>query len=72
MKNKQIKKEMKKWKKILYALLVGFAVVSFWRAVWGLSDEYLFPKNHELSLWISLVLGIGILILTHKIIRELM
>jgi len=30
MKEKEIKKEMKRWKKISYALLIGFAVVAFW------------------------------------------
>ena len=28
-------------------------------AVWGLMDEYLFPENYQLSLWVSLFLGLG-------------
>ena len=56
----------------LFAIIIAFAVISFWRGVWGLMDEYLFPENYQLSLWISLVLGVGILIGTHYITKELM
>ncbi|MCK5474505.1 MAG: hypothetical protein KAI53_03800 [Candidatus Aenigmarchaeota archaeon] len=55
-----------------FAIIIAFAVISFWRGVWGLMDEYLFPENYRLSLWISLILGIGILIGTHYITKELM
>jgi len=65
-------KEIKRYKKIFYALLIGIAVVSFWRGVWGLSDIYLFPSNQILSLSSSVVIGLLILFSTHKIIRELM
>lgn len=57
---------------IVFAILIAFAVVSFWRGVWGLMDEYLFPNNHQMSLWISLVLGIFILIITNYATKELM
>lgn len=59
-------------KSILYAVLIGFAVISFWRGIWGLWDEYVFPNNYLLSLWLSAIIGLAILIFTHKIIRELM
>lgn len=59
-------------KQILLAVLIGFAVVGFWRGAWGLMDEYLFINNYALSLWVSLIGGIIILFLTHQIIRELM
>jgi hypothetical protein len=58
-------------KQILFAVLIAFAVVSFWRGVWGLLDEYLFPNNYELSLWISLFGGLIILIATHYTTKEL-
>ena len=64
-------KRMSNFKQILSALLIGFAVVSFWRGVWELLDLYLLPKNHELSVWVSLVIGIVILITTHYAVREL-
>ncbi len=58
--------------KSIFAVLIGFAVVSFWRGVWGLQDEYLFPQNYILSLWISVILGLFILIATHYVSKELM
>jgi len=58
--------------KVIYAILIGFAVISFWRGVWGLWDVYVFPNNHPVSLIVSVVVGLVILILTHKVIRELM
>ncbi len=56
----------------LFAIIIAFAVISFWRGVWGLMDEYLFPENYKLSLWISLISGIVILIATHYATKELM
>lgn len=64
--------QMKSKHQILFAILIAFAVVSFWRGVWGLMDEYLFPNNYQLSLWISLVLGVVILIVTNYVTKELM
>ena len=63
--------KMKTKGQILFALLIGFAVVSFWRGVWELQDIYLFPENHELSLWTSLIIGIVILASTHYVVKEL-
>ena len=65
------KKKRGKWEKRLYAILVAFAVIAFWRGAWGLMDEYLFPANYELSLWVSLVFGLIILLFTHSILNEL-
>ena len=62
---------MGQFKQVVFALLIGFAVVSFWRGVWGLLDIYLLPTNMELSLWISLLMGIVILIWTHYAVKEL-
>jgi len=63
--------QMSNFKQILFALLIGIAVVSFWRGVWELLDIHLFPNNRELSLWVSLVIGVVILITTHYAVREL-
>lgn len=63
---------MKKIKKIPFAIIVGIAVIAFWRGVWGLIDEYLFPANYTLSLWVSLIVGLVVLIVLHKAVRELM
>jgi len=56
---------------IIVVLLVGFAVVAFWRGVWGLLDIYLFPQDYHLSLWVSLLLGLLILAATHYTVKEL-
>jgi Fuseless len=56
---------------LLFAILIGFAVVSFWRGVWGLMDEFLFPNNYTLSLVISVALGLAILIYTKYARKEL-
>lgn len=53
-------------------LLIGTAVVLFWRGVWGLLDLYLFPSDPAVSFIVSAVLGIGILVMTHKLSDELM
>ena len=42
-------KNVKGRRQLLLALFVGFAVVSFWRGVWGLMDEYLFLLLHKLQ-----------------------
>ena len=65
-------RELKKIEKVLYAILVGFGVITFWRGLWRLWDAYVYPDNLKLSAWISVIVGLAILILTHKIIKELM
>ena len=64
-------KQMGSFKQILFALLIGFAVVSFWRGVWGLLDLYLLPNNQPVSLWISIIVGVVILTATHYAVKEL-
>jgi len=64
--------DMESKHQIIFAILIGFAVVSFWRGIWGLSDIYLFPANEVLSLFSSVLIGVGILIITQYITRELM
>jgi hypothetical protein len=64
--------KQKRFNKIIYAILIAFAVVCFWRGIWGLMDIYLLPNNYELSLWLSLAGGLAILIITHKATKELM
>ena len=60
------------WKKVIYALIIGIAIVWFWRGVWQLTDIYLLPNNYKLSNWISLILAIVILIITQKALKKLM
>jgi hypothetical protein len=63
---------MKTKHQIIFAILIAFAVISFWRGVLGLMDLYLFPNNNELSLWFSLIIGLLILIFTNYATKELM
>ena len=64
--------KLKTKNQIFFAVLIAFAVVAVWRGFWGLLDVYLFPENYELSLWISLVIGLIILVSSHYTVRELM
>ncbi|RLG15412.1 MAG: hypothetical protein DRN71_01320 [Candidatus Nanohalarchaeota archaeon] len=34
---------------VIFAVVIGFVVITFWRGVWGLLDLYLFPGDPELS-----------------------
>jgi hypothetical protein len=56
---------------IIFSVIIAFAVISFWRGVWGLMDKYLFPYNVELSYWASLFLGLVILLVTGYATKEL-
>ena len=58
-------------KKISYTILIAFAIVSFWRGIWGLMDLYLFPDSYTLSLVVSVFIGLVILYFTKHIIGEL-
>lgn len=62
----------KKKHKILFSILIGFSVVSFWRGAWGILDVFVFPNNYALSSIVSLAIGIGLLVITNYIIEELM
>ncbi len=64
--------KMKAKHQTLFAIIIAFAVIAFWRGIWGLMDEYLFPENYTLSLIISVFVGLGILIGTHYVANELM
>lgn len=64
-------KEARTFKKIFYTIIIAFAIVSFWRGVWGLMDLYLFPENEFLSFSISILIGLLILYLTKHILDRL-
>ena len=64
-------KHLKTHHQVIFALIIGFAVISFWRGVWGLWDVYVLPNDYKSSLWLSLVVGLGILAVTHYVTKEL-
>lgn len=63
---------MKAHHQTMFAIVIAFAVVAFWRGTWGIMDVYFFPNSAELSMWGSFFLGLAILIGTHYVAKELM
>lgn len=51
----------------LYILLIATAVILFWRGAWGLMDLVVFPNDELHSYSASLILGITILLITHRL-----
>ncbi len=64
-------KKKRSLRKILFTIIIAFAIVSFWRGIWGLMDLYLFPGNQVVSLSVSVLLGIIILYLTKHLLTDL-
>ncbi|MBI5803071.1 hypothetical protein HY448_00065 [Candidatus Pacearchaeota archaeon] len=58
-------------REVFHTLLIAFAIVSFWRGTWGLMDLYLFPENHLVSFWISILIGVVILYSTQNLFKRL-
>jgi hypothetical protein len=56
---------------IFFAILIGAAVIAFWRGLWGLFDIYLFPGDAVMRFWTLVIVGLGILIFTRYITKEL-
>ena len=46
-------------------------VILVWRGVWTLADRYLIPESPDLSAIISIILGIIILYLENKNLKDL-
>ncbi|MBN1543941.1 hypothetical protein JW898_00590 [Candidatus Woesearchaeota archaeon] len=57
--------------KIIFSILVGVGVVSFWRGVWLLMDMAFFPGNDIISGLFSTLLGLTILAASGAMIRVL-
>lgn len=69
---------LKRHHKIIFALIIGFSVVLFWRGVWGLVDILTTPMylgehyNIYLTSFLSsVIIGLLILIASDFVIREL-
>ena len=58
------------WLKRLEAFFVGAAIILFWRGIWNLADEYLFPWQQDLSALASLLIGLGIMILSKNFVNQ--
>ncbi len=58
-------------KEVSQTLLIAFAIVLFWRGMWGLLDIYLYPHNLVLSYAISIAAGVVILYATQNLLKRL-
>ncbi len=67
-----VKKKNNRYRKLVFALIVGLAIISFWRGAWQLMDLLIFPENYFLSNIVSLIAGFLVLVLMHRAIKELM
>ena len=50
--------------------LIAVGVISLWRGLWVLSDEYIFPERPKLSAAVSALLGVALLLISDSIDRE--
>ena len=64
--------KLKTHHQIIFATIIAFAVICFWRGTWGLLDLYLLPGNPLWSYWISVALGLFVLVATGYVTKELM
>lgn len=61
----------RKIKAVGRTIIIAFAIILFWRGIWGLMDLYLFPKNHLMSYIVSIIIGIIILYETETLTGKL-
>ncbi len=59
------------WKKRLHALIIGLAIVLFWRGTWLIADHVIFPKNELTSGIVSILIGIVVLVSSKRLIEAL-
>ena len=62
---------MKKVIRNLEVFVLAVGVVFVWRGVWGLSDIYILPNNEPLSYIISILIGVVILYIHKRNLKEL-
>jgi hypothetical protein len=55
----------------IHILMDVIGVILVWRGIWVLTDRYLFPDNPDVSAIISIILGIIILYVENKNLKEL-
>lgn len=68
---KKIEKDPYPLKKVLFAVLIGVAVITFWRGIWGILDIYLFPNDYSISSWASVLIGLFILGITRSLRKQI-
>ena len=55
----------------MHALIIGLAIVLFWRGTWLISDHIIFPKNPLTSGIVSISIGIVVLISSKRLVDAL-
>ena len=70
-KKKRFSISLKPTKTFFSMLLVAISIIFIWRGVWNLLDEFLLPENFIASNVLGILVGILILYLPDKDIKEL-
>jgi len=65
---KQIQEKRRTNLRLIFA---GMAIVMFWRGIWGLMDLYLFPGNPVVSYTVSATVGLLIIYLNNRRLKDL-
>lgn len=58
------------WEKRIEAFFVGAAIILFWRGIWALGDQYIFPGHPTLSAFVSILIGVTILIMSKNFVNQ--
>lgn len=58
------------WMKRIEAFLIGAAIILFWRGIWALADQYLFPDHATISAVSSLIIWLGILMFSRNFVNQ--
>ncbi len=64
-------KRLRKSQQRIFAFIVGIGIILVWRGIWGLGDMYLFPNNQLYSLISSIIIGVIILLASHRLVKGL-
>ncbi|MBP7768789.1 hypothetical protein KA082_03085 [Candidatus Woesebacteria bacterium] len=48
------------------AILIDISAIFIWRGIWGLTDIYFFPIHPAYSFWLSLVVGVVLMMLAKR------
>jgi hypothetical protein len=57
---------------VIFSLIIGVAVVAFWRGAWGLFDAYFLPNHHFARLWSLMGLSVIILYVTDYLVKKML
>ena len=58
------------WEKRIEAFFVGAAIILFWRGIWALGDQFIFPEHPTLSAFASIFIGVAILVMSRNFVNQ--